>query len=72
MGNGDAISDRGGPELLPLEQDLENRAFVLAGEQDALAASSCSACFLLFTFKAGRIASGATRSVIVMGRSEVN
>jgi hypothetical protein len=27
---------------------------------------------LLLTFNAGRIASGATRSVIVMGRSEVN
>ena len=38
----------------------------------ARAASSCSACFLLLTFNAGRIASGATRSVIVMGRSEVN
>src|SRR6266404_3322748 len=37
----------------------------------ARAASSCSACFLLLTFNAGRIASGATRSVIIMGRSEV-
>src|SRR3954447_7023025 len=40
----------------------------------ALAASSCSACFLLLTFNAGRIASGATRSVIGMEgfRGELN
>ncbi len=31
--DGDAIPHRGGSELLPLQQDLENRAFVLPGQQ---------------------------------------
>ena len=72
MGNGDAIADRGGAKFLALQQDLEDRALVLAGQLGGFAASSCNACFLLLTFNAGRIASGATRSVIVIGRSEVN
>ena len=30
--NGDAVADRGGAELLALQQDFQNRALVLAGE----------------------------------------
>ena len=32
MRDGDAIADRGGAELLPLQQDLENRALILPGK----------------------------------------
>ena len=64
------ITDLVAPEAILAALKVNSKKQALQ-ELAARAASSCSACFLLLTFNVGRIASGATRSVIVMGHSEV-
>ena len=45
--DGDAVADAGGAQPLALQQHVEDRAFVHAGDSAARSASSCSACFFL-------------------------
>jgi len=51
-----AIADRGGTELLALQQDFQNRAFALPGQLGRAGGEFWIACFLPLTFSAGIIA----------------